>query len=274
MKVLNLLLLLIFAPTVVAEDAIATYLANEGVLITHGEAAIAFDPVFNNTYGRYELVPESMVEALFEGDAPFTDLDAVFISHYHGDHFSAVDISTLLKKRPELKLYAPEQAVKAMHSMSFIEDIRDRIVSISLEVGDQPLHFQESGFDIGVSRIPHSGWPERMTNIENLAFRVTLGSSATVLHLGDADTKDHHYEPHSAYWAERSIDLAMPPYWYFSSKNGQYVLENRLKPTTAVGIHVPESISDNPDERPEELKGRKLFTRPGEKLVFSHSHPD
>ena len=102
-----------------------------------------------------------------------------------------------------------------------------------------------------------------MLEVQNIAFRVTLDESITALHLGDADTKDAHFQQHDRYW-KHPIHVAFPPYWYFSSTNGRYVLENRLKPDHSIGIHVPAGMPDNPEDRPEEYRGFDLFTVPGE----------
>ena len=58
----------------------AHYLANEGVLITNGEVKVLFDPLFDNSYGLYQLLPTDMQEALFAGTPPYDGIDAIFIS--------------------------------------------------------------------------------------------------------------------------------------------------------------------------------------------------
>ena len=79
------------------DESSVQYLANEGVMVTHGETSILFDPLFNNSYGQYQLVPREMREAIMTGAPPYDSVDAVFVSHYHEDHFSAEDILQLLK---------------------------------------------------------------------------------------------------------------------------------------------------------------------------------
>ena len=100
--------------------------------------------------------------------------------------------------------------------------------------------------------------------MENIAYRVTLDGATTVLHLGDADTKDVHFAHDAEYWDRRHTDIAFPPYWYFQSQNGRSVLEHRLKPTHAVGVHVPVAIPSDPSERPADLQSYDLFVNPGE----------
>ena len=91
-------------------------MANEAVMVTDGETKVLFDPLYPETYGQYLLVPDAMREALFAGEAPFNNVDAIFISHFHGDHFSPEDVLALLVAQANIVLYAPQQAVLAMRS--------------------------------------------------------------------------------------------------------------------------------------------------------------
>lgn len=257
------------AATEIAEvptSAKAHYLANAGVLIVSGETKIVFDPLFRNDFGTYRLLPEDMERALFAAEPPFDGIDAVLISHYHEDHFSPGDIIRLLWERPEIELYAPEQAVAGMRDI--IDDshrsIFDRVTAIALDYQDPPVTIEAGELLIEAVRIPHSGWPESRTDVENIAFRVTLDGRATVLHLGDADTRDVHYAHDAEYWNLRIADLALPPYWYFQSDDGRFVLEHRLRPGHSVGVHVPVEMPILPEERPAELREADLFIEPGE----------
>ena len=246
-------------------EIVATYLGNEGVLVTHGESKVLFDPIYRNGFDQYELVPAAMEAAIFAAEPPFDGIDAVLVSHHHGDHFSAEVMSRLLIERPELRLYAPAQAVAAM--LPHLPDDNSlfaRIVGLNMEYGDPASVIAEGPLRIAVVRVPHSGWPDSMTDVQNLAFRVTLDEVATVAHFGDADTSDAHYEKNAEHWAGEVIDMAFPPYWYFSSARGRVVLSERLRPRHSVGIHVPAKMPDNSLQRPAEYRGYDLFTKPGQ----------
>lgn len=67
-------------------EAVATYLANAGVMIANGETKIIFDPLFRNDYGLYQLVALDMEDALMAGHAPFHSL----IRSSFGDAVSGV----------------------------------------------------------------------------------------------------------------------------------------------------------------------------------------
>lgn len=242
------------------------YLANEGVLITNGDVKVIFDPLFDNNYGQYQLVPEEMKQHLFDGVPPFDGIDAVFVSHHHGDHFAPAMMLSFLKAHDTIKLYAPTQAVAALRSMASAEDeaIFDRVTAFSMENGGQPQKVTVGSLLIEAVRIPHSGWPTRMTDIENIVFRVTLDDSISVLHFGDADPDPAHFASYLDHWDGHEPTLALPPYWFFVSEGGQFTLNEYIKAKHAIGIHVPVSMPDDPADRPAEIQGFDLFTEPGE----------
>lgn len=245
----------------------AIYMANEGLMVVQGDTKVVFDPLFRDSFGQYQLLPAEMEEALFAGAPPFDGIDAVFISHYHGDHFSPGDILRLLIEQPEIRLYAPAQAVGGLRSVASPQDekVFDRVTAVELAYKDAPLTLEMEGLIIEAVRIPHSGWPTGRLDVENISWRVTLNETTTVLHLGDADPNDVHFARDAGYWEKRHTHMAFPPYWFFSSTYGPAVLENRIKAGHNVGVHVPVSISKIPSLRPAELRGHDLFTEPGEK---------
>jgi L-ascorbate metabolism protein UlaG (beta-lactamase superfamily) len=234
-------------------------MANEGFMVVSGETKVVFDPLFRNGYGHYQLLPKSMEEALFAGVPPFDGIDAVFVSHYHGDHFSPEDILRLLKAQPGIRLYAPLQAVKALRKITRVQDgeVFDRVTSVELAYKDAPVSMGMKGLKIEAVRIPHSGWPTGRLDIENISWRVTLNETTTVLHMGDADPNDIHFKRDADYWARGHTHMAFPPYWFFSSKGGPEILRARVRADHNVGVHVPVAV-------PANLRGNDLFTRPGE----------
>lgn len=248
------------------------YLANEGVMVTHEETKILFDPLYQNGYNQYQLVPDDTRAAIFDGQQPFDGVDAVFISRFHGDHFTAEDVLRLLKSQAGIRLYAPAQAVAALRELATEEDepVFQRVVGLDLDYGDSPMSIQTDSLIVDAVHIPHAGWPTARTDVQNIAFRITLDDRSTVLHLGDADPRIVHFASDEEYWDERAVDLAFPPYWFFGSEDGIELLEDRLDVRHSIGIHVPARFED-PSEIPEELRGYELFTRPGEGRRFTGS---
>ncbi len=271
-RVTQCVILVAFCVTAAAQETTSVqYLANEGVMIVHGDTKILFDPLFNNSYNRYRLVPKQMRDDIFAGQAPYDGVDAVFISHSHGDHFSASDMMRLLRERQDIRLYAPLQAVAAMRETATPDDeaIFERVTTFDLEYGDTPVFVRQDGLLIEALCIPHAGWPTARTDVQHITFRVTLEDTSTILHLGDADARLVHFEQDEAYWDERQIDLALPPYWFFVSEDGREILDDRVHARHSIGIHVPAQFSDDPSSMPGELLGEDLFNQPGEGRRFT-----
>ncbi len=266
------MILVAFCATAAGQETTSVqYLANEGVMITHGDTKILFDPLFDNSYNRYRLVPKEMRDAIFAGQALYDGVDAVFVSHYHGDHFSASAMMRLLQERQDIPLYAPTQAVAEMRQIATPDDeaIFERVTTFNLEYGDAPVFVRQDDLLIEAVCIPHAGWPTARTDVQNIAFRVTLEETSTVLHLGDSDARLVHFEQDEAYWDERTVDLALSPYWFFVSEDGREILDDRVHASHSIGIHVPVRFSEDPSSMPGELLGEDLFHQPGEGRRFT-----
>ncbi len=250
------------AGLVQADDAVvAKYLANAGVLISHGGTKIVFDPLFDQDYGTYELVPKDIEKALFAGAPPFDGLDAVFVSHHHGDHFSPERMVELLVAHSDLQLFGPPQAIDSMPVESI--SVAGRLHTVELDL-DGTFTQVVGEIEVSAVRIHHSGWPNRHADIENIAFSVSLDNAATVLHMGDAHTDPTFFDNRADYWAAQQLQLALPPYWFFTSNGGQKILDEHIHADEVIGVHVPSSMPDSPAQYPEEFRGRTLFSVPGE----------
>lgn len=273
-KLLFLLVSVLFSSAILAHSDSSTstvhYLANEGLMVSHGDTKVVFDPLFRNAYGRYQLLPKDMEAALFAGVPPFDGIDAIFISHYHGDHFSPKDVLRLLKVQPDIRLYAPVQAEQGLRQVATTDDeqVFERVVVVELAYKDAPVFFEMKGLEISAVRIPHAGWPTGRLDVENISWRVTLDETTTVLHMGDADPNGVHFERDSDYWSKRVTDMAFPPYWFFDSTYGPDVLANLIRAKKNIGIHVPLTIATNPAARSAGLQDKDLFTKPGETRVI------
>lgn len=251
---------------VLADDSVAHYMANEALMVVHGDTKVMFDPIYKNSYNTYMLLPEEMEDALFAGEAPYDGLDAIFISHYHGDHFTPEDALRFMNARPDVDMYAPSQAVVALRAIATDADqgVFDRVTSVDLEYKDAPVTLVVDNLEIEAVRIPHSGWPTGRLDIANIVWRVTLDEATTVVHLGDADANDVHFAIDPEFWGNNQPDMAFPPYWFYSSQDGLNILSSRIGAEQSVGIHVPEAMSNDASLRPAELRDVDLFTVPGE----------
>jgi len=270
-----LLLLLFFSSILSAHEqnkaqiSQATYLGNEGLMVKNGSVKILFDPFFHNNFNLYSLVPEELRQAIFSGKPPYDAINAVFISHAHGDHFAADDLLRFLQAHPKTQLLAPKQAIDkitALASQKQLEQLKPQLTAIELKYKDKAQSFAMKKLLVEVVRIPHAGWPSR-ADVSNLVFRVTLDKTLTVMHMGDADPNDIHFKPYKDYWLKNTTNTAFPPYWFFTSEDGQIILEERINTETSIGIHVPKKAPFSLI-----MTGEKFYSKSGETTVLGHKH--
>ncbi len=259
-----LILLLLGSGRLLAHDPGARYLGNAGVAVDVCGRTVLFDALFDEDYGQYLRVPDEMEDDLMLGAPPFERVAALFVSHVHGDHFSPEPVLRYMRTRPGVRLYAPRQVADALRIAADPgeEGVFDRVVAFSIEPGEPPRAIEADGLEIDVVALPHSGG-ERMADIDNLVFRVTVAGSATVMHLGDAPADDEIFAAQQAHWDARPVHLALPPYWLLLEDTGRKILERRIRAARVVGVHVPAAARGQGEATREEV-GADLFTDPGE----------
>ena len=244
-----------------AHDAKATYIANEGVVVAQGETKIMFDPLPLSGFGVYPEPSIADVAKMMSGQGEYAGVDAVFISHAHRDHFSSAKMIAYMKANSEVWLVAPKQALDMMtEDKDWDAALRARMKIVDMEAGDAPETIVIGEVTATALRIPHSGWPApARASVQNMVYRVTLNDGATVIHMGDADTRRQHFIPHKDHWQAKRTDTAFPPYWFLTSSAGRLILEDEMNVAKSIGVHVPLDV-------PADLKdsGQDYFSVSGE----------
>lgn len=245
-------------------SARATYLGNEGVMVVHGDTRILFDAFYTDSYGRYTLVPDDIAGAMLAGEAPFDGIDAVFVSHVHGDHFTAEPAIAYLRAHPQVQLYGTEQVRTAIIESGVVaqDPVFERIHTHSLKPEDEPIEFALDDLLIEAAAIPHSGG-EQTADISNFAWRVTLDAMTSVIHLGDAGPVVADFERQRPFFEKRKSHAAFVPYWLYLDEVGVGIIETYVNADQAIGVHVPASAIGKGIETREQLGG-DAFTNPGE----------
>jgi L-ascorbate metabolism protein UlaG (beta-lactamase superfamily) len=249
------------------------YLGNEGLLVSVCDTKVLFDAFFDNDYGQYVLVPDNTRADLREGNPPYDGIDALFVSHVHDDHFSADSVLAYLLAHQQVVLIGPQQVVDTLADAGGAadQDLRSRIIAFDTKPGDLPEHTGVDKLKVDVVAIPHAGGA-RMSDIDNLVFRVTVAGSSTVMHLGDAAADDTYFAQQPEFWEAKNTQMAFPPYWFLTSQSGKDILKNRVHAAKVVGIHVPMRAVGNGDAWRQEI-GADLFSDPGETRVVEMTAP-
>ena len=251
-----------------AHGGTAEFLAHAAVMVESGPVKILFDPIFDKDYGRFQLVAQETQAKLMAGQTPFDGVDAVFVSHAHGDHFAAEMMIDYLNANPKVTLIAPEQALeKLRETESWDEALSSRIHAkpLALNTGsDEIFDLGGTAVDVTRLRLPHAGG-ERQAKVENIVYRVSLSSDATVMHLGDTDPDETGLRAQSPVFKAVSSDMAFVPVWFIGAAD-EATTKALLNAEHVIGVHVPKEV-------PEAVKasGVDYFSVPGERRTLKTS---
>ena len=236
----------------------ATSILNAGVMAQIGGADGAsvkflFDPLYDDHFGSLQQLPPELIEAIVSGAPPYDGVNAVFVSHAHGDHFSATHLTRMLASQPQVQLVAPGQAIDRMREdANWQAGFEGRVTAITLENGETAQGTVISGAYVEAFRSPHAGWPDRHAATHNITFRVSAagagegsgegdggGASARIMHLGDADPAAEHFAALSEFLSAKRTGLAAVPFWFYGEDGLSAIIDETLNAQSAVAVHVP-----------------------------------
>lgn len=222
-----------------------TSILNEGVMVEQGDTKVLFDPLYDYGFETFPEMSDELKAAIESGKPPWHGVDAVFISHFHEDHFSVPSLLRMMAAQPEVRFFMPTEALDALKaSPDWSDRNENRITALALE-SDGPAFSTELGdLTIEAVRTPHIGWPEVYTNLQNFIFRLSFSRGGRVIHMGDADNSPEHFHPHEHHFQASRSHIAFAPYWYFQTPEGVEFVEKELNVSRVVGVHLPIIIPD------------------------------
>ena len=251
-----------------------TYIVNEGFLIRSGDQKILIDGLLRrDLLGKYLKDPGPAFAAATSGTAPFDDIDAVFITHIHYDHFNP-DATMRYMAASEAPIVCPRQVADRLKASP---EQRKRIVAVTPGL-NKSTKIKVAGLDVNVMRLKHGPYyvtdqrtgkqRDKHANIENLGFMVTMGSR-NFLHIGDSGLDDPAEYPKSA-MPMTGVDVlfAGSLFWGEVGEREEIVKE-RIRPKTIIAMHLA------PNQMPSRSALHKLtfpnvtiFKKPFEKRTF------
>lgn len=95
-------------------------------------------------------------DEIARAEGPFGDVRLVFVSHVHGDHFSAAGITRHLRANPEAHLIVTPQSHRALQRSGWSDDL-DARVTVALPDWDLLEPFQAAEFAGHIMQFAHSG---------------------------------------------------------------------------------------------------------------------
>ena len=271
MKKCAFFLALMLAPPAFADEPVElTFVANEGVIIRHGDRAVAIDTPASNSYdGTFALPSAAMLDAMTTGGDPVGELDAILFTHIHGDHFDAAGAAAIIGGQPSPRphILGGNQVIDAFIEAGGDDDqaMRPRSVDGSCETVDQsecrytltmPVpHSNRIALDIDARPLFHTD------GIEHWTYRVEMGG-VSVLHLGDTQPQMADF----SIWDGVDFDVILYPYWFVQMAEGVAFLEAHPE-ARAIAFHIPAAVTDA--QIAEGLNGAEYLHTEGETRILS-----
>ncbi|HYC52178.1 MAG TPA: MBL fold metallo-hydrolase [Gemmatimonadaceae bacterium] len=214
-----------------------TNLANAGVMISAGADKVLVDALFRR-YRSYAVPDEQTQVQVALAQPPYSAVDAILITHHHGDHFAPEPIASHLRFSPATMVMSSPQVIDSLRASMNLRNFNSaRLIARRIEPG-KSQYTVINGVTIYVYRVPHGGVEHRA--VEHLAFIVQM-AGLRVLHLGDAEISEQTIAPLGLHKA--GIDVALVPYWALLSDESRRVIAQYIQPTRVIAIHVDAGLS-------------------------------
>lgn len=246
-----------------SSDLAVTYIANEGVLISAGEDQVLIDALHKPYRPAYLPTPPEVEAAIMQGEPPFESVDFMLVSHVHGDHFDAQTVATYLSQQPAVPLFTSPQAIDSVQQYIGTEDVASQLLPVTYESGKTSMQ-QQGDIVITAGKVAHGS--ERFAWVQNLGHIIQIGNR-TLLHVGDpgfgrADI-EQLLEDYPA------VDVAILPSWFVTEAGGRAVIDEVIKPTHLIVVHVSPGDGDRVDRVAQSFySGAAVFTTPMERVTF------
>ncbi|MDJ0652915.1 MAG: MBL fold metallo-hydrolase [Xanthomonadales bacterium] len=214
------------------------HLGNEGVLLHSGETTVLIDAFIpEETYGRYAgLAPETW-QSMLDRRGAFSSVRLALASHVHVDHFQPDAAVAFLRAHPETEFVSTAQVVEALASVEGAAAVAGRVEAV--ETGGIDFSISaHAGIRVEFLRLDHGG---EFEDIQNLGHLVHV-NGFKVLHIGDAEMSRENFQRFGL--AQRDLDVAFVPYWYFLNPSGVEVYRQFLQADSVWAVHIPPAQVD------------------------------
>jgi L-ascorbate metabolism protein UlaG (beta-lactamase superfamily) len=211
-------------------QAIVRYVANAGMLVSVDGRHFLIDAPIRDGISPYPTSPSEERIRLEAARPPYDGVDAILVTHWHEDHFSAEAIAAHLSANPRAVVISSPEVIDRIRAVAprlaasrFRPSLPAPGQSAMTRVGDVPVR---------VLRIRHN--PTRRLPEQHVGF--LIGESRAVLHVGDADPVAGNF---AVLATTPRVDLALLPYWYVLTENSRQMVTTAIAPRGIVAMHLP-----------------------------------
>jgi L-ascorbate metabolism protein UlaG (beta-lactamase superfamily) len=208
----------------------ARYVANSGMLVSIAGAKFLIDAPIRDGIAPYATSSPAERARLEQARAPYDAVDAILITHWHEDHFSAEAVAAHLAGNARAILVSSPEVVERVRAVApALPAARLRAV---LPPPGQAERVDVGGTSVHVLRIRHN--PSRRPPEQHVGF--LIGGAAPLLHVGDADPRPDNF---AVLHRLPAVDVAFLPFWYVSDPSNRTMVADVIRPRRIVAMHIP-----------------------------------
>ncbi|HKO99867.1 MAG TPA: MBL fold metallo-hydrolase [Pyrinomonadaceae bacterium] len=218
----------------------ATYIGNEGVLLSAGDKQVLIDGLHREYKPDYAFPPPALLSSLESATAPYDRIRLILVTHLHLDHFHPVSVGRHLKNNPRAELVSSEQIAEGMKKdFEGFAGIESRVKRFPHQWKTK-ASLNVSGISLTYLGLRHAS--PQFKWIQNLGYIVELNGKK-FLHVGDAELSVENFA--SLNLRDEKIDVAFLPYWFLLSPADRKIVESQIGPREVVAVHVSPADAAN-----------------------------
>jgi L-ascorbate metabolism protein UlaG (beta-lactamase superfamily) len=256
MKVTTLILSFLFISIMAntsnsQETCTITYIANDGFLIETGSHKILIDALFGNINGNWCDQPsDSVLSKMTEGIYPFNNIDILFVSHNHADHFNADMTLMFLNNNQKSILICPQQVNKLIQSKLEYQHVSQRVYTLNTENSfDTTLNL--NNLNVRALRFNHSAYyvtdsvtgkkSDIHTGTDNIGYIIESGEFS-LFHSGDDSPSNMNQ--YAEYKIEKKNFDAVFLDRMFLRRDGIELIEKYIHSNNIIFMHIEPGKAD------------------------------
>lgn len=264
-----------------AKECTVIYLALDGFIIESGNKKIAIDALISRRILNKQNVDREIVDLIENAYYPFNNVDIIFVTHKHLDHFEPDLTIQYLENNQHAILICPQEVFDIIKLLGDYYQVEDRIFPIKYEK-DKVQSINKKNISVRAFPLPHGAYfvtdpksgkrVDRHADVENFGYLINL-DGVNIFHAGD-NTLLSQEEYKKYRLQDENIDIAFVSSLFWSKENitiRKNVLENLINPDNTILMHLQmgDDLSKVPQEMKNVFPGINHFTFPLETKVFT-----
>ncbi len=211
-----------------------TFTGNNGVMLSDGNNKVLIDSLQNHTNPFWTQLPQSDLQDMVAGNAPFDGVSYAMATHNHPDHYSSNTVLGFLLNNPQAKFIGPPQVRSSLAGQAAIQA---QVLDITPVFQTGSIVISEPGLEIEVFHMEHfDQFGNDFSSVQDFTYLVTMGG-VSLLHLGDIDYINENFENFDL--ASRNIDaVILPTFNTLISEANKAVILDQVNPGHIIATHL------------------------------------